>query len=87
MSRAIPGLLGGEPNAAQWHAVRQLVRSNNVFYWNRLFNMAEGKTADALGLRGAKGVPAQDYLNPAQDVAPRSQVDKTHLLGIQAIPN
>ena len=87
MSRAIPGLLGGEPNAAQWHAVRQLVPYNNVFYWNRLFNMAEGKTADALGLRGAKGVPAQDYLNPAQDVAPRSQVDKAHLLGIQAIPN
>lgn len=87
MSRAIPGLLGGEPNAAQWHAVRQLIPYNNVFYWNRLFNMAEGKTADALGLRGAKGVPAQDYLNPAQDVAPRSQVDKAHLLGIQAIPN
>lgn len=87
ISRAVPGLLGGEPNAAELHAIRQLIPYNNVFYWSRLFNMAEGKTADALGLRGAQGVPAMDYLNPTKDVAPRSQTDNSHLFGVEQIPN
>jgi len=86
--KAATDATGGKFTAQDMHKVRQLLPYQNMFYLNRLFNMAEGKTADALNLKNALNRPALDYLNPAKDTdAIEPEADKQHFLGIQAIPN
>lgn len=77
----------GGLSASDMHKLRQLLPYQNLFYFNRLVNIVEGKTDDALNLKGAPGKPALDYLNPAEDQAPKDRPDRQHLLGIEAIPN
>ena len=80
--------LGGKMTAQDLHKLRTFLPLQNLFYLNRLFNMLEGKTADALNLKNATGKPALDYLNPEKDTPPQEEKpDKQHFLGIQAIPN
>ncbi len=88
LGHVMSSMLGADMKAQDMHKLRQLLPYQNMFYLNRLFNMAEGEASDAFGLRNAPQRPALDYLNPAKDteVKPRNP-DKTHFLGIQAIPN
>ena len=88
LGKLVEDATGGKFTAQDLHKVRQLLPYQNMFYLNRLFNMAEGKTADALDLKNALNRPALDYLNPAKDTdAIEPEADKQHFLGIQAIPN
>lgn len=84
---AVRRLTKGNLNAADIHKLRQMLPYQNLFYFARLVNMVEGKIDDALGVKNAPGKRAADYLNPAQDEAPKSKPSKQHLFGIEAIPN
>jgi hypothetical protein len=88
LGKTISSATSGSMTAQDMHKLRQLVPYQNMFYLNRLFNMAEGKLSDAFNLKNAAHRPALDYLNPAKDkeVEPRAP-DKQHFLGIQSIPN
>jgi hypothetical protein len=88
LGKLISDATGGKFTAQDMHKVRQLLPYQNMFYLNRLFNMVEGKTADAFDLKNATHRPALDYLNPAKDTdAITAESDKQHFLGIHAIPN
>ena len=70
------------------HRLRQLLPYNNMFYLNRAFNLLEGKTEDALDLKGAPHRDAADYFNPSKDTVWQDRPEsKEHFLGIQSIPN
>ena len=88
LGKLVEDATGGKMTAQDMHKMRQLLPYQNMFYLNRLFNMVEGKTSDALNLKNATHRPALDYLNPAKDTAAlTAQPDNQHFLGIQAIPN
>ena len=84
---AISRATKGSITAADLHKFRQLLPYQNLFYFARLVNMLEGETADALNAKGAPNKSAADYFNPSEDIAPKSKTDKTHLFGVQSIPN
>lgn len=77
----------GNVTASDMHKLRQMLPYQNLFYFNRLINMVEGKTADAVGAAGASDRPALDYLNPAKDPETKDVKNKGHLFGQEAIPN
>ena len=88
LGKLVEDATGGKFTAQDMHKVRQLLPYQNMFYLNRLFNLVEGKTSDALDLKNATHRPTLDYLNPAKDTdALEPEADKAHLFGIQAIPN
>ena len=88
LGKLVEDATGGKFTAQDMHKVRQLLPYQNMFYLNRLFNMAEGKFSDALNLKNATHRPALEYLNPAKDTdALEPDQDKAHLFGISAIPN
>lgn len=77
----------GNISQSDLHKLRQLVPYNNIFYFNRLINMVEGKIGDAAGLKNSPNKSAIDYVNPTQDASPKEHPDKHHLLGVEKIPN
>ncbi len=85
--QVIQRMMDGQVTAADMHKLRQLIPYQNLFYFNRLINILEGKAADAADAKGATGKDALDYLNPAQDTELPNKEDKKHLLGVGAIPN
>jgi hypothetical protein len=88
LGKLVEDASGAKFTAQDMHKVRQLVPYQNMFYLNRLFNMVEGKTSDALNLKNATHRPAVDYLNPVKDTdALEPEASKDHFLGINAIPN
>lgn len=79
---------GGHMSAQDMHRIRQLLPYNNMFYLNRAFNLLEGKTEDALDLKGAPHRDAADYFNPSKDTVWQDRPEsKEHFGGIQSIPN
>lgn len=88
LGNVLSSVTSGQMRAQDLHKMRQLLPFQNLFYVNRLFNMAEGSASDALNLKNATGKPALDYLDPSKDAEsqPRDP-DKKHFLGINAIPN
>ena len=85
--KVVAGMTDGQITASDLHKLRQLIPYQNLFYFTRLVNMLEGKTADAVGAKNATGAPAADYFDPRQDAMTQAPPDKKHLFGIQAIPN
>lgn len=84
---AIYKMTSGKVTAADLHKIRTLLPYQNMWFLARLVNMLEGETADALNAKGAPGKSAADYFNPSADIAPKSKTDKTHLFGVDSIPN
>ncbi|HEX4268430.1 MAG TPA: hypothetical protein VHY36_11120 [Steroidobacteraceae bacterium] len=80
-------LSGGKLTKSDLHKLRTLLPYQNYFLFARLANALEGKTEDALNVKGAPGRPFADYFNPTKDTAPKVRDDKTHFLGDQSIPN
>ncbi|HEX5462254.1 MAG TPA: hypothetical protein VFX20_19970 [Steroidobacteraceae bacterium] len=80
-------LTKGNIAQADLHKLRQLLPYQNLFYFTRLVNMAEGVAGNALGAKGAPDKSAADYFNPSEDEQPKYKTDKQHLFGAEAIPN
>ena len=88
LGQVVSKITAGKMSAQDLHKMRQLLPYNTMFYLNRLFNLVEGKAADAMDLKNATHRPAEDYFNPAKDKeALPPQADNEHFLGIHAIPN
>lgn len=87
LGKLVEDATGGKFTAQDMHKVRQLLPYQNMFYLNRLFNLVEGKTSDALDLKNATHRPTLDYLNPAKDTdALEPEADKAHLLESKRFP-
>ena len=54
LGKLVEDATGGKFTAQDMHKVRQLLPYQNMFYLNRLFNMAEGKTSDLFNLKHAQ---------------------------------
>lgn len=80
--------MAGQFDARDLHKWRQLIPYNNLFYFDRLVNAAEGNLADYMQLRGAMGNTFGSYFDPTQDKTfKQKNPDRKHFLGQQWIPN